>query len=47
MSFSKRASKWANAALVVTVSAKDFDVLNLRGPLAGVEFQVTFSFDYI
>ncbi|KAM1500613.1 hypothetical protein TB2_025458 [Malus domestica] len=43
MSFSKRASKWANAALVVTVSAKDFDVLNLRGPLAGVEFQREFE----
>lgn len=40
MSFSRRASKWANAALVVTVSEKDFDSLNLRGPLAGVEFQV-------
>ncbi|KAF5181460.1 FAD/NAD(P)-binding oxidoreductase family protein [Thalictrum thalictroides] len=36
MSFSRRASKWANAALVVTVSSKDFDS---HGPLAGVEFQ--------
>jgi uncharacterized FAD-dependent dehydrogenase len=41
MSFSRRSSKWANAALVVTVSAKDFDVLNLKGPLAGIEFQVS------
>lgn len=42
MSFSRRASKWANAALVVTVSMKDFGALNLHGPLAGVEFQVSF-----
>ncbi|KAG5544779.1 hypothetical protein RHGRI_017280 [Rhododendron griersonianum] len=40
MSFSRRASKWANAALVVTVSSKDFESLNFHGPLAGVEFQV-------
>lgn len=40
MSFSRRSSKWANAALVVNVSSKDFDALNLTGPLAGVEFQV-------
>lgn len=39
MSFSRRASKWANSALVVTVSAKDFGSLNLHGPLAGVHFQ--------
>ncbi|KAM7268686.1 hypothetical protein ACFE04_010852 [Oxalis oulophora] len=39
MSFSRRASKWANAALVVTVSSQDFDALNFRGPLAGVDFQ--------
>ncbi|XP_048228014.1 uncharacterized protein Cbei_0202 isoform X2 [Ricinus communis] len=39
MSFSRRASKWANAALVVTVSAQDFEALNLHGPLAGIEFQ--------
>ncbi|XP_010526307.1 PREDICTED: uncharacterized protein LOC104803912 [Tarenaya hassleriana] len=39
MSFSRRSSKWANAALVVSVSSKDFDVLNLHGPLAGVGFQ--------
>ncbi|TYI86902.1 hypothetical protein E1A91_D04G099200v1 [Gossypium mustelinum] len=43
MSFSRRASRWANAALVVTVSTKDFDALNFRGPLAGVEFQREFE----
>lgn len=47
MSFSRRASKWANAALVVTVSMKDFDALNLHGPLAGVEFQVTFPLVFL
>ncbi|KAI3444043.1 hypothetical protein Pfo_000708 [Paulownia fortunei] len=41
MSFSRRSSRWANAALVVTVSSKDFDTLNLNGPLAGIEFQRT------
>lgn len=40
MSFSRRASRWANAALVVTVTTKDFEALNFHGPLAGVEFQV-------
>lgn len=40
MSFSRRASKWANAALVVTVTTKDFESLNLHGHFAGVEFQV-------
>ncbi|PKI52367.1 hypothetical protein CRG98_027293 [Punica granatum] len=39
MSFSQRSSKWANAALVVTVSGKDFEALNCHGPLAGVDFQ--------
>ncbi|GFP94812.1 uncharacterized protein cbei_0202 [Phtheirospermum japonicum] len=39
MSFSRRSSRWANAAIVVNVSSKDFDALNLNGPLAGVEFQ--------
>lgn len=39
MSFSRRSSKWANAALVVSVSSKDFDALSFSGPLAGVEFQ--------
>lgn len=39
MSFSRRSSKWANAALVVTVSAKDFQTLDFHGPLAGVGFQ--------
>ncbi|KAK9275586.1 hypothetical protein L1049_022853 [Liquidambar formosana] len=43
MSFSRRASRWANAALVVTVSSKDFDALNFHGPLAGVEFQREFE----
>ncbi|KAK9697443.1 hypothetical protein RND81_08G038000 [Saponaria officinalis] len=39
MSFSRRSSNWANAALVVTVSSKDFEHLNLLGPLSGVAFQ--------
>ncbi|XP_059453786.1 uncharacterized protein LOC132184245 isoform X2 [Corylus avellana] len=39
MSFSRRASKWANAALVVSVSTKDFDAHSCHGALAGVEFQ--------
>ncbi|PON70439.1 FAD/NAD(P)-binding domain containing protein [Parasponia andersonii] len=43
MSFSRRASKWANAALVVTVSTKDFESLNFHGDLAGVEFQREFE----
>ncbi|PON99348.1 FAD/NAD(P)-binding domain containing protein [Trema orientale] len=43
MSFSRRASKWANAALVVTVSTKDFESLNFHGHLAGVEFQREFE----
>nr|GMD46739.1 uncharacterized protein LOC109166277 [Ipomoea batatas]GME21307.1 uncharacterized protein LOC109166277 [Ipomoea batatas] len=43
MSFSRRSSRWANAALVVTVSPKDFAALSLNGPLAGVEFQRTFE----
>ncbi|KAI7728516.1 hypothetical protein M8C21_001034 [Ambrosia artemisiifolia] len=43
MSFSRRASKWANAALAVTVSPKDFSALNFHGPLAGVEFQREFE----
>ena len=42
MSFSRRSSRWANAALVITVS-KDFKALNYDGPLAGVEFQVSFG----
>jgi len=40
MSFSRRASKWANSALVVTVSSHDFKPFQSHGPLAGVEFQV-------
>ncbi|KAG8639458.1 uncharacterized protein Cbei_0202 isoform X2 [Manihot esculenta] len=43
MSFSRRDSKWANAALVVTVSTQDFEALNFQGPLAGVEFQREFE----
>ncbi|VFQ95163.1 unnamed protein product [Cuscuta campestris] len=43
MSFSRRSSKWANAALVVTVSPKDFSALSLNGPLAGVQFQRIFE----
>ncbi|KAK7304839.1 hypothetical protein VNO77_42730 [Canavalia gladiata] len=43
MSFSRRASKWANAAVVVTVTTKDFGALNDYGPLAGVEFQKEFE----
>ncbi|XP_019082241.1 uncharacterized protein LOC100249260 isoform X2 [Vitis vinifera] len=43
MSFSRRASRWANAALVATVSSKDFGALNCDGPLAGVEFQREFE----
>ncbi|GJM88585.1 hypothetical protein PR202_ga04663 [Eleusine coracana subsp. coracana] len=39
MSFSRRASKWANSALVVTVSSHDFGLFQSHGPLAGVEFQ--------
>ncbi|GAB2267492.1 hypothetical protein Dimus_002475 [Dionaea muscipula] len=39
MSFSRRSSNWANAAMVVTVSSKDFEALNFHGPLAGVTFQ--------
>jgi uncharacterized FAD-dependent dehydrogenase len=40
MSFSRRASKWANSALVVTVSSHDFEPFQAHGSLAGVEFQV-------
>ncbi|XP_068652684.1 uncharacterized protein [Aristolochia californica] len=43
MSFSRRASKWANAAIVVTVSSKDFKDFQHHGPLAGVEFQREFE----
>lgn len=39
MSFSRRSSQWANAALVVTVSMNDFDSFQCHGPLSGVEFQ--------
>jgi len=50
MSFSRRASRWANAALVVNVSSNEFDSFQCHGPLIGVEFQVlvTVGFkDYI
>ncbi|KAJ4953631.1 hypothetical protein NE237_030463 [Protea cynaroides] len=43
MSFSRRASRWANAALAVSVSSKDFEALKCHGPLAGVEFQKEFE----
>ncbi|KAL2936428.1 hypothetical protein RDABS01_011842 [Bienertia sinuspersici] len=43
MSFSRRSSKWANSALVVTVSSKDFESLNFHGALAGVSFQTRTS----
>ncbi|CAN6450799.1 unnamed protein product [Victoria cruziana] len=43
MSFSRRASRWANAALVVTVSQKDFTERGCYGPLAGVKFQKEFE----
>ncbi|XP_078438743.1 FAD/NAD(P)-binding oxidoreductase family protein isoform X2 [Wolffia australiana] len=43
MSFSRRASKWANAALVVTISSKDLADFQHYGPLAGVEFQREFE----
>ncbi|CAL5094943.1 unnamed protein product [Urochloa decumbens] len=43
MSFSRRASKWANSALVVTVSAHDFKPFESHGSLAGVEFQREFE----
>ncbi|KAJ0984274.1 hypothetical protein J5N97_002630 [Dioscorea zingiberensis] len=43
MSFSRRASRWANAALVVTVSSDDFDAFKCHGPLSGVEFQREFE----
>ncbi|XP_062231370.1 uncharacterized protein LOC133928879 isoform X4 [Phragmites australis] len=43
MSFSRRASKWANSALVVTVSSHDFKSFQSHGPLAGVEFQREFE----
>ncbi|KAL2641923.1 hypothetical protein R1flu_009510 [Riccia fluitans] len=40
MSFSRRSSKWANAALVVSVDPSDFSTFGHRdGPLAGVAFQ--------
>ncbi|KAL4589924.1 hypothetical protein LXL04_002836 [Taraxacum kok-saghyz] len=43
MSFSRRASKWANAALAVTVSPNDFNALGFHGPLSGVQFQREFE----
>lgn len=40
MSFSKRSSKWANAAIVMTISSSDLEPLvSEHGPLAGVAFQ--------
>lgn len=44
MSFSKRSSRWANAALVVSVPSEDFEpLISEHGPLAGIAFQVRFS----
>ncbi|KAJ3676545.1 hypothetical protein LUZ60_003957 [Juncus effusus] len=43
MSFSKRASKWANSALVVSVSSNDFNDFTSFDSLAGVEFQREFE----
>lgn len=43
MSFSRRASKWANSALVATVSSHDFKPFQSHGSLAGVEFQREFE----
>ncbi|CAI9098762.1 OLC1v1035461C1 [Oldenlandia corymbosa var. corymbosa] len=43
MSFSRRSSRWANAALVVSVSSSDFEAFNFEGPLAGVDFQREFE----
>ncbi|TVU19370.1 hypothetical protein EJB05_35515, partial [Eragrostis curvula] len=43
MSFSRRSSKWANSALVVTVSSHDFEAFQSHGSLAGVEFQREFE----
>ncbi|XP_078173443.1 FAD/NAD(P)-binding oxidoreductase family protein [Carex rostrata] len=43
MSFSRRASNWANSALVVTVSSDELDSFRSYGPLAGVEFQREFE----
>lgn len=47
MSFSRRASKWANSALVVTVSSSDFGPFQRHGSLAGVEFQVLVTSNFI
>ncbi|XP_073132868.1 uncharacterized protein [Henckelia pumila] len=43
MSFSRRSSRWANAALVANVPSKDIEALNFHGPLAGVQFQRMFE----
>uniref|UniRef100_A0A0D9WGH4 FAD-binding domain-containing protein n=1 Tax=Leersia perrieri TaxID=77586 RepID=A0A0D9WGH4_9ORYZ len=43
MSFSRRASKWANSAFVATVSSHDFKSFESHGSLAGVEFQREFE----
>eukprot|EP00180_Rhodochaete_pulchella_P000094 Plantae.Rhodophyta-Rhodochaete_pulchella.ctg1059.p1 GENE.Plantae.Rhodophyta-Rhodochaete_pulchella.ctg1059~~Plantae.Rhodophyta-Rhodochaete_pulchella.ctg1059.p1 ORF type:complete len:605 (+),score=82.86 Plantae.Rhodophyta-Rhodochaete_pulchella.ctg1059:424-2238(+) len=41
MSFSKRASKWANSGIVVDVGQEEFDAhCSSGGPLAGMEFQL-------
>ncbi|KAH9329808.1 hypothetical protein KI387_001916, partial [Taxus chinensis] len=43
MSFSNRSSRWANAAIVATVSSKDFCAFQSYGHLAGVAFQKEFE----
>ncbi|MBI4744964.1 MAG: FAD-binding protein [Deltaproteobacteria bacterium] len=42
MSLSKRDSRYANSAMVVTVRPEDFEVFG-EGPLAGIEFQRKFE----
>jgi uncharacterized FAD-dependent dehydrogenase len=42
MSLSKRDTRYANSALVVTVRPEDFEVFG-KGPLAGIEFQRRFE----
>ncbi len=39
MSHASRAGRFANSALVVTVTPKDYAALGFEGPLAGVKFQ--------
>ena len=39
MSFSKRSSKWANSALVVSITPDDMTSVGGEGPLRGVRWQ--------